>query len=143
MTRDAEHIEQSMLFQWAALAEGKYPELHWMYAVPNFAGHHGSKVARLRSGARAKAEGRKKGVPDVVLPAARGEYHGLYIEMKDPVKRPKRDGAGGVQPEQREWHAYLRGAGYAVFVCYTWEDARDLIVQYLELAPGRRLSVAA
>lgn len=141
MARDAEHIEQCLLFDWAERASGRIPELRLMYAVPNFAGFHGSARARLASGVRAKREGRKAGVPDVFLPAARGVYHGLYIEMKDPAKRPKREGSsGGVRPDQAEWHVALRAQGYYVAVCWTWTDARDTIERYLGLGVGRQLA---
>lgn len=123
--RDLEHQEQSLLFQWAELASGRLPELKLLFAIPNFAGHHGSKAARMRSGGRAKAEGRKKGVPDVFLPVARGRYHGLFLELKAEGGKPK--------PEQKAWLVALREEGYRAEVAVGWEAAASAIESYLAL----------
>ena len=68
--------EQMTLFSWAAMQSGKYPELNLLYHVPNGGSRHKAEAGRLR------AEGVKAGVPDLCLPVARGQYHGLYIELK-------------------------------------------------------------
>ena len=65
--------EQMTLFSWAAMQSGKYPELNLLYHVPNGGSRHKAEAGRLR------AEGVKAGVPDLCLPVARGQYHGLYI----------------------------------------------------------------
>lgn len=122
----SEHQEQSLLFQWAELATPKHPELGLLFAIPNFAGHHGSQIARLRSGARAKREGRKKGVPDVCLPISRGGFHSLYLELKA--------GKGRASPEQKAWILALNDQGHRAKVCVGWEAARDAITEYLALA---------
>lgn len=31
----SESAEQQRLFQWARMAQGRYPELRWLYHVPN------------------------------------------------------------------------------------------------------------
>lgn len=67
--------EQMTLFSWAAMQSGKYPELNLLYHVPNGGSRHKAEAGRLR------AEGVKAGVPDLCLPVARGQYHGLYIEL--------------------------------------------------------------
>ena len=123
-----EHQEQSRLFAWADLMAGRHPELRLMFAIPNFSGRLGKvpPVAALRQAAQLKAEGRKKGVPDVFLPAPRGGSHGLFVEMKRQNAT-----ASDVAPEQRAWHDALREAGYRVEVCKGWEAARDVILQYL------------
>jgi hypothetical protein len=136
---DDEHFAQRALMLWAA-GEGvqaTHPELAALFAVPNFSGFVGSKEARLAAGARAKAEGRKAGVPDLVLPAPRGGYAALYLEMKDQD--------GRVRPEQRTWHARLRSLGNKVEVHRSWERAREAILAYLALpvTAGIHLDVAA
>lgn len=115
-----EHAEQSMLFQWAALAEPQHPELAAMYAVPNFA-----RISP-RWGAWMKAEGKRAGVPDIVLPVARNGFHSLYIEMKMPGALPS-----AVKPAQHVWHARLAAQGNCVRICYGFEKARDVILAYL------------
>lgn len=60
----SEHGEQSALFAWAADNVEQYPQLKWLFAVPNgFYGDSGQK-------GKMKAEGLRKGVPDVVLPVS-------------------------------------------------------------------------
>lgn len=119
-----ESVEQQALFAWARLYTGKYPELNWMYHVPN----EGKRS--YSTGRRMRAEGLKSGVPDICLPVARGGYHGLYIELK------RRKG-GRVSDNQEMWLGALRDAGYMAIVCKGWEEASDKILRYLELGSGK------
>jgi len=89
-----------------------------MYHVPN-GGHRNKATA-----ARLKAAGVKAGVPDVVLPAPKGVYHGLYIEMKVKPNTPT--------DNQKEWLTYLKSVGYQTAVCYSYEEAIKVIVAYLK-----------
>ena len=59
----SEHQEQSLLFQWAELAKGQYPELGLLFAIPNAGGYKGGYGSNVRLVMRAKREGVKKGVP--------------------------------------------------------------------------------
>lgn len=114
----SETVEQQQLFQWARMASGKWPELELMYKIPN-------EGKRTRAGgSRMKAEGLKKGVPDICLPVARGGHHGLYIELKR-MKNSK------VTQEQLDWIEALIGQGYVAAVCRGCEEAIDLITGYL------------
>lgn len=117
--RHLEDTEQIGLFQWAAYQSGKYPELERLFHIPN----GGKRDAR--EAARFKQLGVKAGVPDLFLPAARGEFHGLFIEMKAEK--------GKVSKNQREWLKALEGQGYLCKVCFGFEEARKTIVDYLEL----------
>lgn len=123
-----EHIEQSLLFQWAEIARIRRPELALLYAIPN-GGHRVIAVAK-----KLKAEGVKSGVPDLCLPVPRGTYHSLYVEMKGGP-------TGRVKPAQAQWHSGLRAQGHAVRVCYSWEAARDVIMQYLD-SPRAELTIS-
>jgi hypothetical protein len=122
-----EHQEQAEVIAWAEAHRARWPELAYLFSVPNFAGHMGRASTRLRAGAKAKREGRKAGVPDLVLPVARHGYHGLFIEMK-------RQRGGSVSPEQKAWHHALREQGYAVYVCRGAFAAITVLTSYLE--PG-------
>ena len=53
-----ESEEQQILFRWAAMQCGKYPELALMFHIPN----EGKRS--WMTGGRMKAEGLKSGVPD-------------------------------------------------------------------------------
>ena len=110
--------EQEALFRWAAYERGKWPELAAMHHIPNGGSRNKAEAARL------KAQGVRAGVPDICLPAARGCYHGLYIELK------RRNG-GRVSEAQRGWIAYLENAGYCARVCHGWDEARETIEKYL------------
>ncbi|WP_160688371.1 VRR-NUC domain-containing protein [Clostridium sp. C2-6-12] len=110
--------EQKFLFQWAGVARQKYPELELLFHVPNGGKREKREAASLRK------EGVKAGVPDLVLPVARGEYFGLYIELKVGKNKPKE--------HQLKWIEDLKFQGYFVKVCYGWIEASEVIENYLE-----------
>lgn len=114
-----EEQEQITLFNWAAMMEYRYPELRYMYHVPNGGYRNKAEAGRF------KAQGVKSGVPDIVLPAARGQYHGLYIELK-------RTEGGKLSADQRDWLEFLTAQGYFAVVCKGWEEASHAIRSYLD-----------
>lgn len=114
-----EDTEQAHIFAWAAWARGKYPELDLMHHIPNGGKRSKSEAARF------KAQGVKAGVPDICLPCARGGYHGLYIELK-------RTKGGKLSATQKEWIDALRGQGYKAVVCCGFDEAKEMIIEYLE-----------
>lgn len=89
-----------------------------MYHIPN-----GGSRTKAEAG-RFKAEGVKSGVPDICLPVAREQYHGLYIELK------RREG-GRLSEAQKLWIEALRKLGYWAIVCRGWEEAAREIERYL------------
>lgn len=126
-----EHYEQSLVLQWADTQLREYPELKWLYAIPNGGKRHISVAVRM------KKEGVKPGVPDLCLPCARGGYNALYIEMKR--LKPRATKTKGVvldrtQPtaEQNEWRAALEILGNLVLTCWTAEEAQNCIKAYLD-----------
>lgn len=121
---ESEESQQKALFCWAALNLNKYPELKWFHHIPN-----GGFRAK-REAVNLKAAGVKAGVLDLNLPVKRGPWGGLYIEMKRlKFKNVKR---GGLSEEQKEFIEFARSQGYGVMVCYSWEEARDCLISYLE-----------
>lgn len=123
-----EDKEQIALMRWAGYQIKKYPELAMLFHIPNGGYRHPATAARM------KLLGVKSGVPDICLPVARGEYHGLWIELK----------AGRNKPTQLQvaWHMNLSAKGYRVAVCWGWEAARDVIEEYLT-GSGDRIFAAA
>lgn len=116
-----QHPEDNMqiaLFTWAALEEMRYPDLHWMYHCPNGGNRSEKEAARL------KAAGVKAGVSDVCLPAPRGGYHGLYIELKVKPNVPTQ--------KQQEFLMAMSRYGYRTAVCYTLDEAIREITMYLK-----------
>lgn len=121
--RDLEHEQQAELFAWARENESQFPELAWLFAVPNFAGRIGNLTAR--HAARLNREGRKQGVPDCMLLVRRSPQSGLIIEMKAGKNRPT--------PQQSAWLAHLDQQGFRTRIAYSFAEARDAIIDYLGL----------
>lgn len=113
-----EEEEQAILFRWAELNKATMPELALLYHIPNGGLRSKTEAARF------KATGVKAGVPDICLPVARSEYHGLYIDLK-------RLKGGKISDEQKDWIRRLDEQGYAAVVCQGWKAAAELIVKYL------------
>jgi hypothetical protein len=115
--KDLEHQHQKALVAWAGYAAAADPRLRLLYAVPNGA-NRGPAAA-----GKSKAEGQKRGVPDLCLPVPVMDLHGLYLELKV--------GAGRLSPEQRVWLKELADLRYGAVVAYGWEAAKDAITDYL------------
>lgn len=120
---DREHQHQRNLFAWVAHAKAAIPELDLLLAIPN-GGHRHIAVAR-----KMKAEGVRAGVPDLLLPVPRGQYHGLFIELKAPKEPGQRPGR--LSEAQYDWNRKLDAQGYWVETCYGWEEAKAEIEEYL------------
>lgn len=116
-----EHDEQVMLFKWASLMvkQGIY-ELDLLYAIPN-----GARTS-MRTAVKLKAEGLKRGFPDIALPVARHGFHGLFIEVK-------RLRGGRISKDQRLWHERLIIQRHKVMLAVGWRDAALALCHYLDL----------
>lgn len=108
-----EHQEQSLVIQYCNLK--KIPIFH----IPN--GSYKSLTARVK----AKQEGLKAGVPDLMVPFPNKEHHGLFIEMKR-VKNSK------VSDQQLKWIELLNNQGYKAIVCYGSSAAIKEIESYIK-----------
>lgn len=120
----SEHGQQMAVFQWAAFNRERYPVLRWLYAIPNGGGRSAAQGAAL------KAEGVKSGVSDLCLPVARGQYHGLYIEMKKEHGIPS-----DVSSNQKEFIAFVQAEGYCAGVAFGWLKAVLILEGYLNEPP--------
>jgi hypothetical protein len=119
---DREGLEQSALM---AELRARMPEVaDLIFHVPN-GGHRVKAVA-----AKLKAQGVKAGIPDLVLPMARGGFFGLYIEFK---ATPPNDAA--ISSSQHERIRKLNAQGYLAVVCRGHFDTMEQIRAYLRLAP--------
>ena len=124
----SEHTEQAAFIQWCEMQKNVYPELAWVYAVPNGGQRHKAVAGKM------KAEGQKPGVPDLCLPIPKakpdgGIYCGLYQETKVKPNKPT--------PEQNKWLEFLACQSYAVAVCYGFDDLKAVMLWYLSLPPLR------
>jgi hypothetical protein len=123
-----EQAHQTALFAWAALTAYVYPELNYLFAIPNGGTRNAVEAGFL------KAAGVRSGVPDVMLPVARWGRHGLFIELKIGKNKPSAN--------QTNWLIALDKMGYLTLVCYHWKAASEYIIQYLEGAPDETFHVA-
>lgn len=112
-----EHQEQMALFQMAAIYEHDYPELMWMFAVPNGGLRNKAVAGKL------KAEGVKSGVPDIWLPVARDNFHGLVIELKVED--------GRLSDNQKKWIQFLNEHGYLALEIHGADLAFEILTAYL------------
>lgn len=113
---DSEYSEQCKLVAWLKSQKIRH--------------HHSPNEGKRTtvSGYRLRMAGMSPGFPDITIPLPSGNYHGLYIEMKRKV-------GGKVTPQQQDWLNYLRGAGYFVEICRGFEEAKEVVLQYLGLTP--------
>lgn len=81
----------------------------------------------LSYAARMKRMGLRSGFPDLLVPLARGGYHGLFIEMKY--------GKNKTTKEQKEWLERLSAEGYVCAVCYNAAEAIKTIESYNRRKP--------
>ena len=113
--RDLEHCLQCACVRWYRLA---YPQhRHNLFAVPN-GGYRTPTTA-----AKIKAEGALPGVADLILLIARGEHHGLLIEMKTDKGRQSE--------AQREWQELITKDGYKYVVVRSIEEFIKVVSNYL------------
>ena len=144
-TKKSEHGEQVELFRWCnevayagfdlvlSNAPKPYdktklspcPALSLMHAIPNGGARGNDQQTNMIRGAMLKAEGVKRGVPDVFLPVPMGGYHGLYIEMKIADKKKARP-----SPEQIKFLSDVGKLGYATSICYGAKEAKKAICEY-------------
>ena len=113
--------EQIWLLKWGQqpTIRRQYPDLKYLFHIPN-------ERSDKRQAAILKKMGVKRGVPDLCLPVARGQFHGLFIEMK-------RSDGGVVSDDQLWWNEQLISKGYASVICEGWESGKEALLWYLNL----------
>lgn len=116
-------IQKSVIAWWDMAASGYGLDQRLLAAVPNGA-LYGSGIDRVIRAKILLDEGLRPGYPDLLLDVARGNYHGLRIEMKKPKENPKL--------HQLSYHAILRAQGYAVHVARSFDEAVKIITEYLK-----------
>jgi hypothetical protein len=116
---DSEAGHQAAVFCYFQQNIDKYPLAQLLFAIPN--GGLRNKIIA----AKLKATGVKAGVPDMFLPVARGDFHGLFIELKKDQKQT-------LSNEQKDWFRKLQEEGYECVVCFGWQHAVNNIISYLK-----------
>lgn len=111
-------IQRSLMTWWDAAHKGLNVRRELLMAFPL----QGARTPI--NGARMKAEGMRKGTPDMFLAVPRGHYGGLWIELKTLT--------GRLTSEQHTMLCLLIGAGYHAVVARGWDQARAEIETYLK-----------
>ena len=119
----SEDTEQINVVSWAGWNMNRYPELKWLFHVPNGGSRNKQEAVKF------KQMGVKAGVSDLCLPYPKGIYCGLFIEMKYGNNRQ--------QDTQKEFLADMVAAGHFVATCYSAEEAIEVIKKYLSLNSWR------
>lgn len=119
-----EHAEQVAVIDWCNANEGRYPALRWIYSSLNGIFIPAPPKTRAKIINHMKAEGMKKGIPDLFLPAARHGYHGLFIEMKYGSNTPT--------IEQKDFMKFADGEGYLDAVCNGADEAIETLEWYMK-----------
>jgi len=115
-----ESQHQGLLIEWAKY----YKEAQYLFAIPN-----GTHIRSHQGRAKAKRDGLRSGVPDLMLPVARHGFNGLFIELKKP--KTAKSPAGKASNEQMKWIDDLTNQGYLAVICVGWEAAKVTIEGYL------------
>lgn len=115
--KSSEAIQQKMVIEWCEWNSNRFEELKWIFHCPNEA----KRSPRL--GAELKRLGMRAGIPDLLLLAPKGKYIGLAIEMKYGKNKCTR--------EQIKWLEWLHKQGYKCEVCWSSEEAIEVIKNYL------------
>ena len=91
----------------------------FLFSIPN-GGKRGIITAKLM-----QKEGCRSGIPDLMLALPNNHFAGLFIEMKAQTKQARLSDA------QKIWINRLNEAGYLAQVTYGFEEAKQLIEDYL------------
>ena len=108
-----EHDEQVVLVRWFRMA---YPKLV-LFSIPNAAKRSVGLANYM------KQEGLLAGVSDLFLMKSNKHFHGLFIEMKQKK--------GKVSEQQQYFIEQAIANGYAAYVCFGFDDAQAVILEYL------------
>jgi hypothetical protein len=112
VTTMTEHENQKIVVSFC----NKHPELSVIFAIGN------GGLRDMGTAIKMKAEGVKKGIPDLFLPLAKNGFNGLFIEMKIE--------GGRASKEQKEMIEKLNTNGYRAVVCVGYKSAIEELKNY-------------
>ena len=121
-----EHQEQKLVVSYFGKKYPKYYGCFW--STPNGAVYGGNKLQRFKQSAKLKAEGMLPGVADLCFMVPRGEYHGLFIEMKRSNGTEK-----SLSEPQVEFIDNMNEQGYFAVWCAGHKEAIEVIDEYMGL----------
>lgn len=101
-----------------------------IFAIPNGAWLHGTKLQRIQQANKMKREGLLKGVSDLFIAVPRNglrSSHGLFLEMK-------REGetASSISDEQRLFLDQMFALGFDAHWAAGFDQAKEIIEKYMK-----------
>jgi len=116
-----ENQQQIALIQWCNLIGVKefYHRMNGKFPIAHFNNNSASDGI----GAHKKKMGVFRGIPDLFIPIKSSGFSGLFIELKDGVKKAR--------PDQIACMDFLTGQGFKCAVCYSAKHAVETIRDYL------------
>lgn len=121
MRNNDEHDIQCSIIEHA---RQRWPELKTLlFAIPNGGNRN------IITGARLKREGVTSGVWDLQLAIGIKGYHSMWLEVKDPKYKKRKN--GGLSASQFEWGIDMENQGHLMHIVYSCQDALDKIEDYL------------
>ena len=112
---------QKKYIKWCRASDD--PRLRWVHSTQTA----GARTIQARM--RAKQEGMLAGIADVSLPYPCGQYHGFYLEFKNPRARK----ASFNKPDQLEFQQHCDKYNYQYHMVTDAEEAIKLTQDYLAL----------
>jgi len=101
----------------------KYPKIRYCASL-------GGIRTSIKQAIKAKATGYVKGHPDLAIYEPRGEYFGLFIEIKYK---------GYASKEQKQWINDLNERGYLACCLKGFDAITNTIDIYLKLSPNKKV----
>lgn len=115
--KNDEEEMQIAFFTWVRLNEKNYPELRFLFAIPNGGKRDVVTASKLKAG------GTRPGIPDTFLPVQKRGYSGLWIEFKTK--------SGRLSKEQLEFAVHLEQNRFLYVICREFTHAVKEVIDYL------------
>lgn len=114
----SEHEIQKEYFSILKFSENKHPVIPYIFCIPNGGARH-IKVAM-----KMKAEGVKRGVPDIFIPYVVNGYGGAWIETKTDT--------GVMSQHQKDYKKFLESQ-YKHYLCRSVSEMIEATENYLQI----------
>ena len=136
--KESEESHQKDVCLWARQTAFLHKEDPKLSKLGFLSGSANGGKRDIRTATKLKEAGVNSGFPDLHLPVVNRmvrhnlnliQYPSLYIEMK--LAKRRNHANGGLDPDQIVWRDFLIAEGHAYALCYTWEEARDVLLAYV------------
>ncbi len=118
----SEAQEQRSLVRWLSY----HPVLKNFYCKNN---NEGKRTEA--QGYNLKLMGLRPGVSDILIYYPTTKYHGLWLEVKRDKKYSKSEMSTPTWRAQEKFLETVKSVGFAGYLCYGWEDGKEIVEKYL------------